>query len=409
MKPAFAALVAGMLALLAGLSGWAAVLISVGAGYCLVRFSTERGGGGDPVDRRGKAQAPPRPVPLVEPEMLDALPLGVLLIGRDRTLSLVNRAAREMFGAHIEPGMHLSELRTPALIELVEMVFDGGSSALREFSITREATRHLRAEAQWFVATPEDGETPSVLVAVEDVTRHHKASVLRRDFVANASHELKTPLAVVSGLTETLLGHAQDDPEARTRFLAMIGDQTERMARLVEDLLSLNRIEINERLLPDTEVDLTSIVVEAANALGPFARAEGGRIDVEGQEDRRPVIADQAELGQVFRNLIENALKHGGHPNVVRVSFIENPSDRPGMIGIEVRDHGHGIPAVHLPRLTERFYRVSEGMSRERGGTGLGLAIVKHVLIRHRGHLSINSTVGEGSVFTVWLPVSSSG
>jgi two-component system phosphate regulon sensor histidine kinase PhoR len=242
------------------------------------------------------------------------------------------------------------------------------------------------------------------MILFEDRTRMVKAEALRRDFVANASHELKTPLASIAGFIETLQGHARDDPEATARFLAIMARQAERMKRLVEDLLSLNRIEINEHVRPRESVDLGSVVREAASALSPIIAAEGARLELR-LPDAGPVVrGSHDELGQVFVNLIDNAVKYAGRDGPIRIALADGADAPPGMVGIGVADSGPGIAREHLPRLTERFYRVSAARSRERGGTGLGLAIVKHILNRHRGDLAITSAPGEGARFTVWLP-----
>jgi two-component system phosphate regulon sensor histidine kinase PhoR len=244
-----------------------------------------------------------------------------------------------------------------------------------------------------------------VLVLMEDRTRMAKAEALRRDFVANASHELKTPLASISGFIETLQGHARNDPEATERFLAIMARQAERMKRLVEDLLSLNRIEINEHVRPRDEVDLGALVWEVASGLSPLALSEGATLTVELPREGPVVLGNREELAQVFVNLIDNAVKYAGGSGPIRVHLADAAgAPRPGMLGVTVADRGPGIAREHLPRLTERFYRVNAARSRERGGTGLGLAIAKHIVNRHRGDLSIASTVGEGARFTVWFP-----
>jgi two-component system phosphate regulon sensor histidine kinase PhoR len=214
---------------------------------------------------------------------------------------------------------------------------------------------------------------------------------MRADFIANASHELRTPLSTLIGFLETLAGPAREDTEARARFLPIMLEQARRMARLVSDLLSLSRIELHEHTPPTGRVDLTAILHGVADALEIKAKNRGMAIRIEA--DRLPpVLGDADELAQVFQNLIDNAVKYGSRNSEVRV-----------MAGPAEVDRGEGIPREHLPRLTERFYRVDSARSRELGGTGLGLAIVKHIVNRHRGHLEIESAPGEGSRFTVYL------
>jgi two-component system phosphate regulon sensor histidine kinase PhoR len=220
------------------------------------------------------------------------------------------------------------------------------------------------------------------------------------DFVANASHELRTPLAAVTGFIETLRGHAKDDANAREQFLEIMATETARMRRLINDLLSLTRIEMNEHVKPEGRIDLESVVRQAAAALKPLAAQDGITVTVRAEPGMPPVIGEQDELVQLFQNLIHNAIKYGREKGQVDVAIGQSG----GQIFAAVRDDGEGIAQNAIPRLTERFYRVDVKRSRERGGTGLGLAIVKHIVSRHQGRLSIESKLGEGSIFTVFLP-----
>ncbi len=254
----------------------------------------------------------------------------------------------------------------------------------------------------------------AVLVLVEDHTRLARTERMRRDFIANASHELKTPLASLAGFIETLEGPAADDPAALKRFLPIMAVQAERMKRLVEDLTSLSRIEMNEHVRPTGTVDLGALLHETAAGMGPLAEGAGValELDLAGRGPR--VAGDHDELGQLFANLIDNAIKHGGPPGPVRIGLAAAEPGRGGMVGVSVADRGPGIAREHIPRLTERFYRVQDGSGQARqgqapqgqipGGTGLGLSIVKHILNRHRGELAIRSAPGQGATFTAWLP-----
>jgi len=248
---------------------------------------------------------------------------------------------------------------------------------------------------------------PLVLVRIRDLTELRRAEELRADFVANASHELRTPLAAVTGFIDTLRGHAKDDGPARERFLEIMSVEAGRMRRLIEDLLSLTRIELNEHNPPAGEVDVASVVRDAAAVLAPLADEDRISIQIDPCESLK-VVGDRDELTQVFQNLIHNAIKYGRSGGEVRIRFgrAEAPSKREGggQVLVSVQDEGEGIPREAIPRLTERFYRVDVKRSRERGGTGLGLAIVKHILNRHKGRLQIESVPGEGSTFTVSLP-----
>jgi two-component system, OmpR family, phosphate regulon sensor histidine kinase PhoR len=235
------------------------------------------------------------------------------------------------------------------------------------------------------------------------VTESKRSDQLRADFVANAGHELKTPLATLIGFIETLLGPARDDPAAHERFLGIMNEQARRMARLVDDLLSLSRIELNEHVAPTERVPLEPVIEEVARGLELPAAERGIRVISELPEDLPEVLGDEDELAQVFQNLLINAIKYGRPQTEVKVTGIVGGERAAPQVAIAVSDRGEGIAAEHLPRLTERFYRVDNARSRELGGTGLGLAIVKHIVNRHRGRLEIASTLGEGSTFTVWL------
>jgi two-component system phosphate regulon sensor histidine kinase PhoR len=253
-------------------------------------------------------------------------------------------------------------------------------------------------------------ESPTVLLALQDMTKVMRADRLRADFVANASHELRTPLATLLGFIETLRGPAKDDGDARAKFLAIMQEQASRMARLVADLLSLSRIELNEHSVPTEGVRLHAVLASVADSLAMKAAARSMTIEL--PEDLRalpPVQGDQDELIQLFQNLIDNALKYGraGSPVRVLARASEPPAAmtpaRPA-VAVAIIDQGEGIARQHLPRLTERFYRVDTARSRDLGGTGLGLAIVKHIVSRHRGALEIDSEMGQGSRFTIFLP-----
>jgi two-component system phosphate regulon sensor histidine kinase PhoR len=232
---------------------------------------------------------------------------------------------------------------------------------------------------------------------------------MRADFIANASHELRTPLAALLGFIETLQGPAKDDPVARDKFLGIMQGQATRMARLIDDLLSLSRIELNAHLQPSTPVDLAPIVRQVVDGLQMLARDRGVEIKVALPPDTLTVLGDRDELIRALENLIENALKYGAAGKRVDVT-VAGAQTRAGLpeARVAVRDYGPGISPEHLPRLTERFYRVDVADSRAQGGTGLGLALVKHVLNRHGGRLTIESTPGAGATFTMHVPLRAS-
>ena len=240
---------------------------------------------------------------------------------------------------------------------------------------------------------------PSILVVLRDLTEQEQLARMRVDFVANASHELRTPLASLRGFIETLQGAARSDPAAQSRFLGIMQTQAERMSRLIEDLLSLNRIEMREHVAPTGIVDLAAVVRDAATALKPAAEKAGIAIREANVTGAASVTGDRDELMQVAQNLMQNALKYGRPDGHVTISITGEGKH----VVFEIADDGIGIASEHIPRLTERFYRASAKDSKERGGTGLGLAIVKHIVNRHRGELRIVSTLGRGSTFTVVL------
>jgi two-component system phosphate regulon sensor histidine kinase PhoR len=245
------------------------------------------------------------------------------------------------------------------------------------------------------------GRRELVFVTLHDLTRIKQVEEMRADFVANASHELRTPLASLSGFIETLQGSARNDPQARERFLDIMKAQANRMARLIDDLLSLSRIELKAHVQPESQVDLAPIVRQVADGLLTLARDRGVEIRIDLPPEPLMVRADRDELIRVFENLVENALKYGASGK--RVDIALSPTDNEALIA--VRDYGPGIAPEHLPRLTERFYRVDVAESRAQGGTGLGLALVKHILHRHRARMTIDSAPGKGATFTVRLPL----
>lgn len=346
--------------------------------------------------------------------LLDNLPDPLLLLDSTRKVVRANRAATRLFGPEIAGRDMASFLRDPMVLEATESVLAGEEGAREcEFAQMVPLERVFIARVERLQGHPSDGGT--AILTLHDLTTVKRMERMRADFVANASHELRTPLAALSGFIETLQGPARDDEEAREKFLGIMGEQAGRMSRLVADLLSLSRIELNEHTAPSQRVDLGQLVGNAAELLKPLAQAKGMAIKTTIAADLAAVIAQPDELAQLFQNLMDNAVKYGRDNTVVEVTA-SAASRLPNAAGaalrggpavmVSVRDNGEGIAKEHLPRLTERFYRVDTARSRKMGGTGLGLAIVKHIVNRHRGLLTIDSTVGEGTTFTVWLPAS---
>lgn len=344
---------------------------------------------------------------------VEAPAVAAIVAGVPDPTVLLDRAGRVIHlnaaAAQFAPALRKGEpaqfaLRSPEIV-----------GALREAIATvepRRASFQDRAPVErWMeltitpVAMPTTfgGKDHCMLMSFHDQTPLRRIEEMRADFVANASHELRTPLAALSGFIDTLQGPARDDPKARERFLGIMHAQATRMARLIDDLLSLSRVELSAHVRPDTCIDLVPIIRQVADGLEVLAKERGVAIATELPREGAIVAGDREELLRVFENLIENALKYGASGGRVEVSLSGGEEGAPEY-RVTVRDFGPGIPPEHLPRLTERFYRVSVGDSRAQGGTGLGLSLVKHILNRHRGRLVIDSTYGEGAAFTACLP-----
>jgi two-component system phosphate regulon sensor histidine kinase PhoR len=332
--------------------------------------------------------------------VLAALPDPIILVNERREVTWVNAAAGELFGDNLLGRDLAVALRNPAVLNTTDAVLKSGAGRVIEFELSMPVDRHMRAR----IEPLPDPSGSAVLLTLTDLTAVKRTEQMRADFVANASHELRTPLSTLIGFIETLQGPAADDVAAQRRFLAIMQQQAGRMARLVDDLLSLSRIELNEHLPPTAHAPVASVLRTVMQALELKAAARGMRLDLAFEGDLPDVIGDTEELAQVFQNLIDNAIKYSRVDTPITVSVAPSIKLRPGL-AIGVRDHGDGISRQHLPRLTERFYRVDTARSREMGGTGLGLAIVKHIINRHRGLLEIESEIGEGSTFTIHLRI----
>lgn len=333
--------------------------------------------------------------------VLAGVPLPLILIDSEQRVRGLNPLAAELLAPAAEGRLYLTVLRQPAILDCIE-----GTLRHRQRSETRQIISGPTQEATYLVqVAPIAGG--GVLVSFSDITDMEQAGQMRRDFVANVSHELRTPLTALLGFIETLRGAARDDPAARDRFLAIMEREANRMNRLVSDLLSLSRVEGQERVRPAGQIDLAQQLNGVVTSLRPIAQDAGCEIILIGAEAPVMVRADADQMTQVFNNLIENALKYGGPEKTVTVTLKREQKDsllRRPAVRVAVKDEGEGIEPTHLPRLTERFYRIDNHRSREQGGTGLGLAIVKHIVNRHRGRFRIESEKGKGSCFTVVLP-----
>ena len=346
---------------------------------------------------------------------VEAAAVSAVVAGMPDPAVLLDRAGRVLHlnaaAAQLAPALRKNELaqfalRSPEII-----------TALREAIATSESRRatyldHVPVD-RWMeliitpvpVPTLFGGADKCMLMTFHDQTPLRRVEEMRADFVANASHELRTPLAALSGFIDTLQGPARDDVKARERFLGIMHNQATRMARLIDDLLSLSRVELSAHVRPDTLVDLVPIIRQVADGLEPLASERQVTVEIDLPDTPVTIAGDREELLRLFENLIENALKYGASGGRVIVSLSQALfADGQPEVRVMVRDFGPGIAPEHLPRLTERFYRVDVGDSRAQGGTGLGLSLVKHILVRHRGRLLIESVPKQGAAFTAAFP-----
>jgi two-component system phosphate regulon sensor histidine kinase PhoR len=402
-----------------GRSDWPLLVVAVAAALSALGFIVLRHH--EPQEQKPEAPAPtPEDVPapavsVREPTraLLDALPDPVLVLDSQRRIAIANLAARDLLGAEIENTSLLAVLRQPSLLMALDALARG--EVPEPLEMADIAGHSLVAELQPVdLAGAEIGRT---LIVFHDVSNLRRAESLRSDFVANVSHELKTPLATLIGFLETLKGPARNDEQARARFLDIMLTEAQRMSRIVADLLSLSRIELNEHQSPEGEADLKRLLMSVVDGLTLKAEARGIVIRTPDPSRLPRVPGDADELTQVVQNLVDNALKYCRDQAVVTISadiitepallrlHLPHPKGVKAAVALSVNDQGPGIAREHIPRLTERFYRVDTARSRDLGGTGLGLAIVKHIVNRHRGKLEIQSVLGQGSTFTIYLPM----
>lgn len=342
--------------------------------------------------------------------IVEALPDPILVV--DRALDVVqsNAAARRSFKAPARPVPLARVVRDPGLLAAVSGALAGTASSSFTFTPTQDRTKQFACRIEP-VELGEKGQ--GVLIAMREQTEQVMIERMRSDFVANASHEIRTPLSTIQGSIETLRGPARHDAEARETFLEIMADEAARMARLVDDLLSLSRIELAANQRPQERCNLRAVILVVAERMRPLAAGNDVVLELDVPETLPEVIGDPDQLHQLFVNLIDNAIKYGREGKLVRL-FVEALAAAPPDCGpvagracvkVSVIDHGPGIAEEHLPRLTERFYRIDKARSRHLRGTGLGLAIAKHIVRRHQGHLVVDSEVGRGSVFSILLPI----
>lgn len=342
---------------------------------------------------------------------VDALPMPCFVADGRGITRYMNVAAANYYGP-VKPGDPLSfSLRTPSLLEAFDRVCSSGASERITWvdKVPTEAFFEGHIAPIYMSGSMErtaSGNFPDfVIVVINDQTDQRRLERMRTDFVANASHELRTPLASLTGFIETLQGPARDDPKARERFLQIMLEQSGRMRRLIDDILSLSRIELKAHVRPSSTIDLHEIVRHTADALAPLASELDVEMHVVSDADEALLLGDRDELIQVTENLVENALKYGSSGKRVDIKVTQQAvSADCSQWSLTVQDYGKGIPAEHVPRLTERFYRADDSTSSAMKGTGLGLAIVKHILARHKARLEIESALGKGATFTVHFP-----
>lgn len=343
--------------------------------------------------------------------LVDTLPDILIMTNDEKIIVRTNRAARAIFGQNLA-GKHLREVvHSDGLLQAVNSVSQDLKGREVEFHLLHPASYDFRATIERFPIPSAGGI--SIIIALNNITELKRVEQMRADFVANASHEIRTPLASIMGFIETLQGPAKEDAQARDMFLTIMAEQGHRMSRLISDLLSLSKIEMNASTKPVGRVDLNNLLQKEAAGFERQAADKNMHIRLDILEDLPAANGDAGELAQIFHNLIGNALKYGNPDTEVtvtaRVTTIlpQDPilQNITRALSVAVRDRGEGIAKEHLPRLTERFYRVDSARTRSIGGTGLGLAIVKHILNRHQGTVTVDSSVGEGSVFTVYLPI----
>lgn len=378
-----------------------------------------------------QAARPIRPSEVDSAEaILEKLAVPVLLIGPGGRIEQANPAARAFLALGAEGGLLSNSLRQPRVLEAVSAALRGERGTIVEYASLAPIESHVRAFVEP-IRMPIAGPMPwRAMLVLADETSSKRAERMRADFLANASHELRTPLASLSGFIETLRGPARDDEEARDRFLTIMREQTDRMRRLIDDLLSLSRVEMNEHMPPAGEADLGAIVRDVIDSLKPMADARAITFDVLLPDEPVRVNGDRDQVYEVVENLVENAIKYSSEGATVHIESLDGclrdaaehsseriaegsarlllagpPFDARQRYGVlRVRDHGAGIDRRYLPRLSERFFRVDGQKSGPAAGTGLGLAIVKHIITRHRGGFAVESAPGAGSAFSVFLP-----
>jgi two-component system phosphate regulon sensor histidine kinase PhoR len=382
---------------------WVPILLAV-------IFIVYRAADGREADIEGGAVLKLRQAPPPAPDGGDLISIAALddpalVVSPGWRVLAANEAAVGLFGGRLVGADLRQTVRHPVVIDAVRLGMQGQSPSRREVTTLGAQDGAFAVRVVALQAAAEGAGR--LLLTFTDITQARLTERMRADFVANASHELRTPLANISGFIETLLGPAFDDEPARRRFLEIMSREAGRMSRLIDDLLSLSRIELDKYVRPQALLELPPLLSDVGKTLAMRLEGDGRRLVLEMEPDLPQLVADRDQILQVLHNLVSNALKYGHTGTPITITAAREPAGRPGeeWVRVAVRDEGDGIAPEHLPRLTERFYRVDTGRSRSMGGTGLGLAIVKHIVERHRGRLEIVSRQGEGTTVSFLLPV----
>ena len=334
--------------------------------------------------------------------LLNILPSPYILIDRNGRLTFINAEAKSIV-PDSQIGSHISNVfRSPVFLSAVENAIHKDKEQILSFEIEAPQFRQLTAHIFFISSSKIPNSFNDIFIQFTDESTHIRSEKIRTDFVANASHELRTPLTSIMGYIETLQGHAKKDVKMQKVFLDLMNKQAGKMERLISDLMSLSRLEIDELKPISSTCSVKEIIEELVNSLKPLSVDNNVSLSFKIPKNFSSVIGDPSQLRQLFSNLIENAIKYSGKKSKVNI-YISKEKNK-DMFGVVVEDNGHGIAPEHLSRLTERFYRANSSAEIEKEGTGLGLSIVKHILIRHRGKLQIDSKLGKGSKFIAWLP-----
>ena len=334
--------------------------------------------------------------------LLNILPSPYILIDRNGRLTFINAEAKSIV-PDSQIDSHISNVfRSPVFLSAVENAILKDKEKILSFEIETPQFRQLKAHIFFISSSKIPNSFNDIFIQFTDESTHIRSEKIRTDFVANASHELRTPLTSIMGYIETLQGHAKKDVKMQKVFLDLMNKQAGKMERLISDLMSLSRLEIDELKPISSTCSVKEIIEELVNSLKPLSVDNNVSLSFKISKNFSSVIGDPSQLRQLFSNLIENAIKYSGKKSKVNI-YISKEKNK-DMFGVVVEDNGHGIAPEHLSRLTERFYRANSSAEIEKEGTGLGLSIVKHILIRHRGKLQIDSKLGKGSKFIAWLP-----